>query len=47
MWYLKIRYFKEIHVVFQVTHVDTCKYYNGVLLKVFICVGFISTYCRC
>ena len=43
MWYLKNRYFKEIHVVFQVPHVDTCKNYKGVLLKVVICIGFIST----
>jgi len=39
MCYLKNKYFKEIHVVFQVTHlshVDTCKHYEyeGIPLKV-------------
>jgi len=41
---LKNRYFKEIHVVFQVKHADICKHYGGTLLKVVISIGFLSTY---
>jgi len=34
MWFLKNRYYKETHVVFQVIHVDIRKYYQGILLLV-------------
>jgi len=30
-----------MHVVFQVTRVDICKYHWGVLLRVVISIGFI------
>jgi len=44
LWYLKNRYFEEIHVVFQVTCVDICKYYKCVFQKVVVSIGFISTH---
>jgi len=34
MWHFKKSFFGEIHVVFQVTWVDICKYYKGVFFKV-------------
>jgi len=43
MWYLKNRYFKEIHDVFQVTCADICNYYKGVLLK-FVSIDFLHIY---